>query len=133
MKNFIYRTFLASILIIILGGCTHNDGDIGELFGWWTLDRMTADGVDQNLLDEHVLLYTFTFQTSIVQLQQTLDHADFYRVKGTWERDDDMLLLNFGHTDTAGGYYTPPAPLHLIRGITPLSILTLTHNTMHLR
>lgn len=125
---------LAGIIMSLLaGGCTRNDGDIGDLFGWWTLDRLTADGADQPLLDDEVLLYTFTFQTSIVQIQQTLPHSDFYRVKGSWERRDNLLMLNFGHTDTAGGYYTPPAALHLIRGITPMTIVELTHKKMHLR
>lgn len=125
---------LAGIIIALLSsGCTRNNGDIGDLFGWWTLDSLRADGSEQALTADDVLIYTFTFQASIVQVQQTLDHAEFHRYKGTWERRDNLLLLNFGHSDTAGGWYTPPAELHLIRGITPMTIVELTHSKMHLR
>ncbi len=125
---------MAGLLLTVLSsGCTRNDGDIGDLFGWWTLDTLTADGAEQDLLSDEVLLYTFSFQTDIVQIQQTFPHADFMRWKGMWSRDEETLYLDFGHTDDAGGYYEPPVELHLIRGTTPLSILTLNGKRMHLR
>ncbi|MDE6078923.1 MAG: lipocalin-like domain-containing protein [Duncaniella sp.] len=125
---------LACIISLLLGtGCTHNDGDIGDLFGWWTLDSLTADGTPTPLTDDEVLLCTWAFQTSVIQIQETLDHAEARRYKGSWSREGDLLMLNFSYTDNAGGSYVPSERFHLLPGITPLTILKLDGSRMHLR
>ncbi len=37
------------IISLLCFGCTHNNGDIGPLFGTWVLDGMTVDGDKQDI------------------------------------------------------------------------------------
>ncbi len=124
-KMMIYVPLILSA--IMLGGCTHNNGDIGDLFGEWRLEELKADGVPQPLYDSETLLYTWEFQSDIIFIQTILPHESYARAKGTWSRTDGMLMLDFDHHDIDGYiYYTPPAPLHLVeRGVTPLHLVTL--------
>ena len=39
---------LLMMLPLFFGGCTHNDGDIGDLFGRWKLVSLSADGEERS-------------------------------------------------------------------------------------
>lgn len=123
------------ILAILISGCTHNDGDIGPLFGNWDLLTLTADGEEQQIVTDTVLCTVWSFQQSVIFIRQTMPHNDYRRAKGMWSRTDDILTLDFDFHDIDGyTYYTPPADMHLTeRGQTPLAIIELDNKNMHLR
>ena len=116
-----------SILILfltILTGCTRNNGDIGDLFGRWRVESLTIDGEAVSLYDDENLLYTWSFQSSLMFITVIQPYESYYNIQGTWSRGDGVLSLNFGYTGNDGEkYYTPPANLYLNRGVTDLKIL----------
>lgn len=123
------KTKITFILISLslLMACTHNNGDIGELFGRWRLESLTADGTEVKLYDDETLLYAWSFQSSLLFIQVIQPYNSYYNVKGTWSRDDDILRVNFGYTGNDGEmYYAPPENLHLDRGVNDLEILRFT-------
>lgn len=134
---------LCALLMLVLGGCTQNNGYIGDLFGTWRLDRLTCDGAPQVLYpgcesegDEPGRipeLYTFSFQGSLIGVVAIYPHHDFSEAYGSFEHAGDILYLNFDHTDNDGGYmYTPPAALHLPDTLVPMNIEKLTSSEMHI-
>ncbi len=135
MKKNITRLFLL-LTILLLGSCTHNDGDIGELFGFWRLEKMQVNTTDENLYsDTDVQLYTLAFQSDIVLLQTVLPHDDYRRAFGSWSCDASRLILNFDHSDNDDNtkYDVPEALGFNPSGVTDFEILTLSGSTLTLR
>ncbi len=120
------RIMLLAILVAMMaGGCTQNNGNIGDLFGEWRLEELKADGKPQKLYDDEVLLYTWEFQNSLVFIQTIMPHQDYRTSRGTWTREGDILAIDFSHRDNDGPYLAPEA-LHLENGgVTPLHVITL--------
>ncbi len=122
-----FRITSLIISLLFLIGCTRNDGDIGDLFGRWRLESLTVDGIQEELYDEETLLYSWSFQSSLLFIQVIQPYYSYYNVKGTWEREDNILRINFGYTGDDGEmYYAPPENLHLERGVNDMKILRLT-------
>ncbi|MCM1163907.1 MAG: lipocalin-like domain-containing protein [Muribaculaceae bacterium] len=131
-----YRYIALVFMLMALGSCTRNDGDIGSLFGAWRLDQLLADGEPVELYEGDVALYDWRFQSHLIQIQAVYQHYSYDNFMGTWNKSDDdrILELTFdGDSDDGTGFYTPPAPLHLIEGgTTPLRILHLDGKDMKL-
>lgn len=144
MMKQLYRTIILTIGAVILSlttGCTRNCGDIGELFGYWRLNSMTADGIPVELYPETspdgmpARLYTWAFQSHLIMIHTFFDHHDSDQATGTWQRTDGKLMLDFDNSDDGGEeYYTPPAVLKLVDGgVTPLDIVSISPDKMTLR
>lgn len=132
IRNF----FLTLITLISVWSCTRNDGDIGPLFGAWKVEEVAADGVPVNLYgqDDGVIVYDWRFQSHLIQIQTVYEHYSYANVMGTWSLSDGILTLEFTGSDVDGeGFYTPPAPMHIGRGVTPLEILELKGSHLRLR
>lgn len=120
------------LFILLLGfvhqGCTHNNGDIGDLFGTWRLESMTADGEELDLYSNLTQLYTWAFQSHIIRIQDIRNNMDHSNCFGTWMQNDDELILNFTHeNDNGNNGFLPPTPLHFeTDGITKLTINRLS-------
>ncbi len=121
-------------MIFLVTGCTRNNGDIGVLFGRWRVESLLADGQPVQLYSDDVLLYTWSFQSSLMFITVVEPYNDYYNIKGTWSRDGDELKLNFSYTGNDGPvYYDPPENLHLVKGgVTDLNIIRLTSGEMEL-
>lgn len=116
MKRIILHIIIALTALTAMTGCTQNDGHIGDLFGVWRLEKMTADGTEVKLYDAETLLYTWRFQEKVIYIQTLLPHEDFDRAKGMFIHPDDgkTLTLSFDFSDTDGTiWYTPPTALCL--------------------
>ena len=136
MNKTLISLWIMLLIMVSVSSCTHNDGDIGELFGFWGLERMQVNSTDANLYDDtDAQLYTLAFQSDIVLLQTVLPHSDYRRAFGSWKRDGSRLILNFDHTDEDDvTKYDVPEALGLNpSGVTDFEILTLTGSTMTLR
>ncbi|MBP3638548.1 MAG: lipocalin-like domain-containing protein [Muribaculaceae bacterium] len=132
-----YNILLAFVAMLLTCACTHNNGDIGPLFGTWALDCMSIDGEPQPQPED--VQSFLLFQSNVVKAERFDSRNTLlnYHV-GTWERDGDRLDLDFNHRDDANepgtGIYSAPEWLHFTdRGITQLTIVNLHSGRMELR
>lgn len=81
---YIVVTLLAAT---VMPACTHNNGDIGELFGTWQVEKTSGDAE---------VLY-ISFQGDIINLRgvkgETRTFTDY--AWGNWSRSADDLTLSF--------------------------------------
>ena len=125
---------MLSVLAFILNACTHNDGNIGPLFGSW---RMTAMTVDGQPVDDYQGNIFWMFQERVVCMREVLPHHETDDRYGEWRWESkNILLLNFDHTDEL---HEPDDPVYLPLPITGLEagdnllrVEHLTHSRMRL-
>ncbi len=123
-------------LSLFLSSCLTNHGDIGYFYGQWALTSMTIDSEDAGI---DVNDYFWKFQNNILEIQKLLEMHDFLISRGTWEEKDNVLWLNFTHSEGEDGdkyldRYNPPVELGIPgREISPLEIEKLTAKDMVLR
>ena len=131
--KYLLRLLILSLLVPAISSCTHNDGDIGPLFGYWRLDEVTVNDVPENLYDNTgVELYAFAFQSNVMYIQTVKAHLDYDRAFGIWSLDGDRMTWHFNWTDD-GNYtnYTPPAALQLDpSGLTVMDVVKLTSSSL---
>lgn len=107
MKKLIYIPLL--MLVLLCGGCTQNNGDIGNLFGFW---RVTGDGIA--LTDDEEAIWAF--QNDILEITIQSPHHVASKTYGTYTDNDNYLRIDFTHWKGVpnGGYlYRMPAQLGL--------------------
>lgn len=102
----------AVLMMTIAAGCTHNDGDIGPLFGSWRLKDITVTG---NGPAPAVPDVVWSFQSSVIRFQTLASHHDYYENWASWSLDGDNMTVNFVNhdDDTPESYWpytTPPIP-----------------------
>lgn len=105
------RIFFFLLPFIISGGCTHNNGNIGELFGQWIMTDITADGVRPTELTPSD--WNWRFQSGVLLIshvdQAAHSHQEFW---ASWQREGQTLVVNYKNTDPAIDYnYQYPAEL----------------------
>lgn len=131
-------TLLPIVVIMLCAGCTRHHGDIGEFFGDWRLDKMTADG-EQIILyseddDSAPILYTWAFQSTVIRINSIYTYNRILDCYGTWSEEDGVLELRFTYNDLDEGtdyLYTPPKILHFSPdGVTRLNIDRLENKKM---
>lgn len=137
MRRF-YQYILAVIALSGLACCTHNNGDIGDLFGTWKLDKITIDGeVDRGYGDDIL----WKFQSSIIEMEQVNDALhETFKSHGSWSRPEEgLLVLDFTHTDNdnpepGSEVYSPLPATHLPSGCKiDMDLLQLDGSKMELR
>lgn len=104
--------FFSPAFVLLLTGCTQPDGDIGDLFGSWSLQEMTCDGSPLSLPEDSEGS-TVSFQSNIAMFNIYYDNDETGSSVCTWIRTDDTMTFNFNNSDNkypAGtGIYAPPA------------------------
>lgn len=117
------------LLLGALAGCTRHNGDIGPLFGTWRLDGLERTGADGAAEEMPIEFYSWAFQSNILRITKIMDHHDFEISVGTWSLDEDVMTLNFTHSENNPDnidYFRPPAELHLSStGVTRLRVQRL--------
>lgn len=123
-----FKILFLVCIATLFGGCTRNNGDIGDLFGIWRLESITADGEEIEFLEGETRALTWSFQSHIILIRTIYDYNESGGFFGTWTKENSVLILNFTHEIESGaGGFRPPTVLHLNPdGITTLSIHTLT-------
>lgn len=133
IRNNAVRALVIAMLMLVSGGCTRNDGDIGDLFGRWKVETLTADGVAQTLYGGEAEMYALWFQSELVWIHELLPHHDFINYKGMWKRDGDRLQLDFSFSGDFEDQYRPPVALHFVEdGVTPLTVASESSSDMTL-
>ena len=126
MKRLTYILLLAATLL--LGGCTQNDGNIGDWFGTWRLAEIQIDGQPDESYAGNVV---WKFHSDIVSIM-TVDDAEHEALPawGTWSEAEGVLTLNFTYSDSDNpnewDKYTPPASTHIPAGITRIDVVKLS-------
>lgn len=137
IKNTARKSAKAVILSMLMvtfmaltNSCTRHHGDIGDFFGEWKLNKITADGEELLLYPDndvaYPILYTRAFQAQIIRINSLFEHHGVLDCYGTWKEEDGYLELRFTYSDTQEGTdyrYNPPAIMHFSPdGVTRLKI-----------
>lgn len=87
-----FRLIFSCLFIPVLCGCTHNNGDIGSLFGIW---KVTEVKIDNGTDEEYEGTMFWSFQSSTIRMTYIRPYHDRDEVYGTWRLDDNTLFLDF--------------------------------------
>lgn len=90
-------TFFCAILLLLhLGSCTRNHGDIGIWFGTWHVESFTVDGAPLQVEGD----YFFQFQSTVFRVSQVKERDQLVESFGVWdEGDDGTMTITFPDLD----------------------------------
>lgn len=115
---------IATVLLWILPSCTHNNGDIGPVFGNWKLVRTQMSGETEMKIDHPMF---WSFQNTTFRCIYKDSEPEGSTTYGNFRIDDNTLFLDFPDEN-----YPPPAALHL-PSHSEWQILKLTHGELTVR
>lgn len=85
---------ISVVTAILITACTHNNGDIGPIFGQWQLTAVETAGTALPVTLPEGNIY-WGFQSSTIHMSWiTPDHGQDNRF-GNFRLDDDTLFLDF--------------------------------------
>ena len=79
------------MVVLLLGSCTRNHGDIGIWFGTWHVEYITSSGSAVTVEGD----YFFQFQSKVFRASQVTDHVQLVESFGTWDENGDMMTIDF--------------------------------------
>ena len=88
-KTLLYISLMA--VVLVLGSCTRNHGDIGPWFGTWHVETITAGGAPITVEGD----YFFQFQSKVFRVSQVTDHEQTVESFGTWDENGDKMTIDF--------------------------------------
>lgn len=123
-KRYVLWVMMIYMLTAVTSGCTHNNGDIGPLFGQWHVTAIDIDGSPAGGYNGNVY---WSFQNHTVEVKAIYPYHEYQQGFGNWTLDQDMLALSF---PDAG--LQPPADAFL-SGQAVMKVLELDKNRLMLR
>ena len=87
-------------MMLTIGACTRNHGDIGIWFGTWHVENITIGGTAVNVEGD----YFFQFQNKVFRVSQVTAREQAVESYGTWEENEDANTLTVTFPD-ANVYY----------------------------
>ena len=125
--------FTALLAIAALCSCTHNNGDIGPLFGQWKItDIATTDAATGNVTHNATSGAFLSFQNDVVTLTQVYDGQHQSALSyGKWELNGNSLTLYFDISDGVslpGAMFYPRADFNIETLSGSELVMTLTGN-----
>lgn len=95
MRNLTVK--LIGLLSLILAGCTHNNGYIGDWFGTWQVTEIAVNGEKQ---DSYTRNMFFKFQTDICNIITVYPHNTYDEHFARFKNEgNNTILIDFGYTD----------------------------------
>lgn len=92
-----YSHLLSTICcLILLCGCTHNNGDIGPLFGKWKVTAIEVDGTEACDYAGNVF---WNFQSHTIGITAILPDHERIDGFGNWTLVNNILSLSFPDSD----------------------------------
>ena len=79
------------MVVLALGSCTRNHGDIGPWFGTWHVESITAGGTPISVEGD----YFFQFQSKVLRVSQVTGHEQVVESYGTWDEKGDKMTIDF--------------------------------------
>lgn len=83
---------IAVLMATALAGCTRNNGDIGPLFGRWSVEHIEGVNMEPPQCPGSLFL---AFQNDVVQMTETGDEHRSESCYGTFRVDDNTLFMDF--------------------------------------
>lgn len=110
--------FTALLAIAAMCSCTHNNGDIGPLFGQWKItDIATTDAATGTVTHNATSGAFLSFQNDVVTLTQVYDGQHLSALSyGQWELNGNSLTLYFDISDGVslpGAMFYPRADFNI--------------------
>ena len=90
-------------ILLMLAGCTQNNGHIGHIFGSWALQEITEDGHPYPLAPENTTV--FAFQNEIVRVTRLSDSYSYETRTGNFSLSGSDLTMKFAKDPTPTGSY----------------------------
>ena len=88
-KTLLYISLLT--VMLVLGSCTRNHGDIGIWFGTWHIESITDGGTLTPVEGD----YFFQFQNKVFRVSWVGDHEQIVESFGTWEENNGKMTVSF--------------------------------------
>ncbi|MBQ6079969.1 MAG: lipocalin-like domain-containing protein [Muribaculaceae bacterium] len=85
-KSLLYISLM--MVMLALGSCTRNHGDIGPWFGTWHVESITVGGASVATDGD----YFFQFQNKVFRVSEVTDHEQLVESFGTWDEGDDGTM-----------------------------------------
>lgn len=104
--------FSSLLLILVICGCTQNNGHIGPIFGSWTLIEICENGAP---IDSDKAETVFSFQNEIVEVAHLTEPPFSTAYKyGNFTLSGNTLILKFSAEPTIDGshQFMTPTWLH---------------------
>ena len=120
-------TYIAIMLITAaMGGCTHNDGDIGPLFGKRKLESIVVDGVKDTNYEDDMF---WSFQSTTIGMTRVIDATQTEQTYGSWSinKEKNELTLHFPDDKF------PPLPQSGLPRTSMLKIIKMSGNELILQ
>ena len=92
-KTLLYISLMAVVLVI--GSCTRNHGDIGPWFATWHVESISAGGMPITVEGD----YFFQFQSKVFRVSQVTGHENTVESFGTWDENSDKMTIDFPDPD----------------------------------
>lgn len=89
--KYCFLTCLATILLMTLNACTHNNGDIGVWFGSWHVEKI-ANVATGEPVEGYDGRYFMQFQSSVIRIVATDSLHNYEQSFGMWDDSDEGLL-----------------------------------------
>lgn len=124
MKHIFHIITFISIILIGGASCTHNNGDIGPLFGNWKVTSIEINGIPDASYKGNIF---FAFQTDITNMKAIYDNHVYSERFGQWKIEGENLLLTYNDT-----WYPPLSESHMSVGTNICRIIQLTNKDMKL-
>ena len=125
----------AVVAVVMLGSCTHNNGDIGDWFGTW---RVTSIEVDNQPVENYGGGLFWMFQNDLICLSYTTEgmYHNYSRCWGRWAEEGNTLTFDFSYTSTEDeykSYYEPQKESYFIDGVNRMTMTERKSNSMTLQ
>ena len=84
-------------MVVVLGSCTRNHGDIGPWFGTWHVESITRSGGIYQYIGPVDIEgdYFFQFQSKVFRVSWVGDHEQTVESFGTWDEIDGKMIISF--------------------------------------
>ena len=83
------------VVVLVIGSCTRNHGDIGLWFGTWHVESISAGGMPITVEGD----YFFQFQSKVFRVSQVTGHENTVESFGTWDENGDKMTIDFPDPD----------------------------------
>lgn len=105
--------------------CTHNNGDIGPIFGQWKLTSIFINDKEDQGYKENIF---FAFQNDVTSMRIVRENQDVSETFGHWKLDGDILLLIYDDPDLE-----PLSETYFTEGVNTCEIITLSGKELILK
>lgn len=109
------RTLIISLFsAILLSGCMHNNGDIGDYFGTW---KVTLISVDGDVDGDYSANIFFQFQSDVVRIVENRSNYEITEYFGTWVDNGNNIIIDLNHkVNPESEVYHIPEVMRMVKG-----------------